>query len=69
MQAERRTRYGVVTDSRIAVKSGPGTEYTAEFSLHEGAEVRVEARRADWVRIAVTDKLQGWVPASSVLEI
>lgn len=60
---------GVIAESRVAVMSGPGADYTAEFSLHEGAEVRVEARRTDWVRIAATDKLQGWIPSKSLISI
>jgi uncharacterized protein YraI len=63
------TQHGVVATSRVGVMSGPGPDYTAEFSLHEGAEVRIESQRADWVRIAVTDQLRGWVPASSLLAI
>jgi tetratricopeptide (TPR) repeat protein len=65
----RGVHYGVVADSRVAVMSGPGSDYTAEFSLHEGAEVRIETQRNDWVRIAVTDELEGWVPAKSVVGI
>ena len=67
VNAVRGVERGVIAESRVAVMSGPGTDYTAEFSLHEGAEVRVEARRADWVRIAATDKLQGWIPAKSLI--
>lgn len=69
VRAVRGTQHGVIAESRVAVMSGPGPEYTAEFSLHEGAEVRVEAQRSDWVRIAVTDQLRGWVPAGSIIGI
>jgi tetratricopeptide (TPR) repeat protein len=69
VHAVRGVRHGVVADSRVAVMSGPGADYTAEFSLHEGAEVRIESQRNDWVRIAVTDALRGWVPARSVVGI
>jgi tetratricopeptide (TPR) repeat protein len=69
VHAVRGVRHGVVTESRVAVMSGPGSDYTAEFSLHEGAEVRIESQRNDWVRITVTDALRGWVPARSVVGI
>lgn len=60
---------GVVTASRVAVMSGPGKDYTAEFSLHEGSEVRIEAQRSDWLRISVGGKLHGWIPAAGLVRI
>lgn len=59
----------VIGESRIAVMSGPGGDYTAEFSLHEGAEVRVQSRRTDWAHVYVTDQLHGWVPSRSLIGI
>jgi tetratricopeptide (TPR) repeat protein len=64
-----RVEHGVVAVSRLPVTSGPGTTYTTEFSLHEGADVRIESRRDDWLRISVNRTLRGWVPAASVLLI
>ena len=64
-----RVERGVVAVSRLPVTSGPGATYTTEFSLHEGADVRVESRRDDWMRISVNRTLRGWVPAASVLLI
>lgn len=54
--------HAVVVASSIEVRSGPGTDYLIEFSLHTGAEVRVLERRSAWVRIALPGNLQGWVP-------
>lgn len=60
---------GVVSASRVAVMSGPGKDYTAEFSLHEGTEVRIESQRSEWLRISVGGKLHGWIPATSLVRI
>jgi len=60
---------GVVGVPRLPVTSGPGATYTTEFSLHEGADVRIESRRDDWLRISVNRTLRGWVPASGILTI
>ena len=60
---------GVVKVSKVEVTSGPGSSYTAEFSLHEGAELRVEERRGPWVRVSLGEKLHGWVPAASIVSI
>jgi hypothetical protein len=65
----RRVKHGVVTVSKVDVTSGPGRSYTPEFSLHEGAEVRIEERRPDWLRVSVGEKLRGWVPAASLVQI
>jgi hypothetical protein len=69
VHAVRGVQRGVVAPSRIAVMSGPGQDYTTEFSLHEGAEVRIEVRRPDWLRISVGGQLRGWVPAESIIQI
>jgi tetratricopeptide (TPR) repeat protein len=69
VHAVRGVQRGVVSPSRISVMSGPGADYTAEFSLHEGAEVRIEVQRPDWLRISVGRQLRGWVPAESIIPI
>jgi len=69
VRAVRGVERAVIGDSRVAVMSGPGNDYTAEFSLHEGAEVRVETRRTDWSHVFVTDQLHGWVPSRSLIGI
>lgn len=66
IHAVRGVRRGVVVDSKVAVTSGPGPSYTTEFSLHEGAELRIEERRGDWLRVSLGEKMHGWVPAASV---
>ena len=69
VQATRGVERGVVTASKVDVTSGPGKTYTTEFSLHEGAEVRIERAREGWLRVSVSEKLRGWVPASSLVRI
>jgi hypothetical protein len=57
---------GVVVAQAVEVRSGPGEDYLAEFTLHTGAEIQVLAQRDDWVRIALPGDLQGWVPGEAV---
>ncbi|MCP4542339.1 MAG: tetratricopeptide repeat protein [Chloroflexi bacterium] len=59
----------VVVAQSVEVRSGPGTDYLAEFSLHTGAEVRVLEQRDDWARIALPGDLQGWVPGETVKKL
>jgi tetratricopeptide (TPR) repeat protein len=66
VRSERFVRSGVVVADEIQAMSGPGTDYTQEFKLHEGTEVRIEVQRPDWLRISVGGKLRGWVPVDGV---
>jgi uncharacterized protein YgiM (DUF1202 family) len=51
----------------VGVTSGPGAQYTAEFTLHGGTEVDLIEMRGSWVRLALpSSEMEGWVPASAV---
>jgi hypothetical protein len=54
---------GIVNESSIRVRSGPGTNYNAVGGLSRGAEVQVMGRNeaADWVQIVDQEGLLGWV--------
>ncbi len=55
---------GVVTVAIVDVVSGPGPQYSEEFTLQSGAQVRLTGSRHGWWRIALPGgELQGWVPA------
>jgi len=56
----------VVVAPAVEVRSGPGQDYLAEFTLHAGAEVRILDRREGWTRIALPGDLQGWAPGDAV---
>jgi hypothetical protein len=66
---DARHPHGVITATSVEVKSGPGTDYIAEFSLHSGAEIRVLEYRSGWTRIALPGDLQGWVPGDAVEQV
>lgn len=59
----------VVVATEAAVHSGPGDSYLIEFILYAGAEVRVIEQREEWLRIALSGDLQGWVPHNAVIEL
>lgn len=56
----------VVVDQEVEVRSGPGSDYSLAFRIHEGLQVRVSERRPDWVRIDLGGELVGWVPMASL---
>ncbi|MGD8395302.1 MAG: tetratricopeptide repeat protein [Candidatus Eiseniibacteriota bacterium] len=59
----------VVVAPTVPVRTGPGAEDTARFTLHEGTRVELRREAAGWIEIRLTDELFGWVPAGTVLEI
>lgn len=52
----------VVLGAEVEVVSGPGTDYTVEFLLHEGTEVLLREDRGDWAQVELPGGLSGWVP-------
>ena len=58
---------GVVTVTAIEVVGGPGPQYSEEFALYSGAQVRIADYRHGWLRIELPGgELQGWVPSHAV---
>ena len=66
MVVENSQPEAVVVDQEVNVTSGPGTQYVTEFALHNGTEARLLETRGNWVRLALSDELQGWVPANAI---
>ena len=61
---------GVVVAESVDVVSGPGPQYAEEFTLHSGAQVRLDDSRHGWVRVALPGgELQGWVPAHAIEKV
>jgi len=59
----------VIVANNVEIRSGPGTDYLTEFTLHAGAEVRVIEARDEWLRIALPGDLQGWGPVDAVVMV
>ena len=58
---------GVVTVRTVEVLSGPGPQYSEEFTLHSGAQVRLVDSRHGWLRVALPGgELQGWAPSHAI---
>jgi tetratricopeptide (TPR) repeat protein len=55
-------RDAVLVVPQAEARSGPGPEYTALFTIHEGAEFAVEDERRAWCMISMGGNLHGWVP-------
>ena len=58
---------GVVTLEAVEVRDGPGWQFSEEFIVHSGAQVRMNDSRHGWVEVSLPGgELQGWVPASAL---
>ena len=58
---------GVVTAESVDALSGPGFQYSEEFTLHSGAQVRLLDARQGWLHVALPGgEIRGWMPAHAV---
>lgn len=58
--------YGVVTDQKVSVFSGPSKTQQPLFNVHEGAEFKVLDMADHWLNIQFNNGLKGWVETVSV---
>jgi tetratricopeptide (TPR) repeat protein len=56
-----RIPFAVVLPDMVAVKEGADPNYRTTFSVHAGLRVRLLERDQDWVRIRLSNGLEGWV--------
>ncbi|MFH1009632.1 MAG: tetratricopeptide repeat protein [bacterium] len=61
--------YGVITATKVDVKSAPDEASKDVFALHEGLKVRIRANLAGWLNIELADGRQGWIPAVEAEQI
>jgi uncharacterized protein YgiM (DUF1202 family) len=57
--------FGLVSNSRVRVRGGPGDFHSEVVRLDQGAVVRVVARKGDWLEVHVPGGLPLWVAAKS----
>jgi hypothetical protein len=64
-----RAHDAVVVTTSVPVREGPQEGSKAPFEVHEGLKVRVLDQEGAYRRVRLGNGLQGWVPATSVVEI
>jgi tetratricopeptide (TPR) repeat protein len=55
---------GIVIEQKVDIRSGPGTENIAVFTIHEGIKVRVLGSTDDWYQISLPNGWSGWLQQS-----
>jgi tetratricopeptide (TPR) repeat protein len=57
---------GIVVAQKIDIRSGPGDENIAVFTLHEGTKVRVHESNHGWYQISLPNGWSGWLQQKSL---
>lgn len=66
IQDEQSNRHGIILSSNVTILSAPNENSTDMFILHEGAKVKLDDHREDWVRISLPDGKSGWIRKTHV---
>ena len=53
---------GIVVGQKVDIRSGPGMENIAVFTIHEGIKVRVRESSSGWYQIILPNGWSGWLP-------
>jgi tetratricopeptide (TPR) repeat protein len=56
----------VVVEQKVDVRSGPGLENIAVFTIHEGITVRVHGSNNGWYQISLPNGWSGWLRKDSI---
>jgi hypothetical protein len=57
---------GVLIATQAEVRSGPGKDYTLQFTGHEGLEFQINEEAEGWYRILLPNGVKGWIPKETV---
>lgn len=57
---------GVLIAPQAEVRSGPGGDYTLQFTGHEGLEFQINEQAEGWYRISLPNGVKGWIPKEAV---
>ena len=54
---------------KVEARTGPGDGYSTVFEIHEGAKVRIQREKLDWVEIKLPNQVIGWVMQKDLTRI
>ena len=61
------TEPAVIVVPEVNVATGPGDQFAAQFTLHNGAEVQLVEARGQWAKLALPGgETTGWLPADAI---
>jgi tetratricopeptide (TPR) repeat protein len=59
----------VMVSARTTLRQGPSTDHPPAFDVREGIRVKVLGEDAGWLKVRLTDGLEGWAPPGSAERI
>jgi len=62
-------RVAMVKAEEVTLYSGPGFGQAALFRVHAGLELRIVERRRDWLQVAASSQVAGWIEADKLMLI
>ena len=69
VQLEDHTRHAIVLDDKVPVREAPQGIATKAFDIHAGLKVTIAAREDKWVKIRLSNGLEGWVRSAAIGEL
>ena len=60
---------GIVLDDEVGVRESADQSSIARTVIHGGLEVEITGREPGWLRIELANRVEGWVPASTIGEL
>ena len=60
---------GVVIAEETDVRSGPGDDYTLQFTAHEGLEFQIKEQQEGWYLIVLPNGIMGWLQKQTIEKI
>jgi tetratricopeptide (TPR) repeat protein len=62
-------RAAIVVKEEVPVYSGPNTDSTLQFKIHEGTRISTGEARPGWIQIRLPGDLSGWIAEGSMERI
>jgi tetratricopeptide (TPR) repeat protein len=56
-----RVAQGVILPDSVQIKEGPDPNYQTLFAVHAGLKVRISEKEQDWLRVHLSNGLEGWM--------
>jgi tetratricopeptide (TPR) repeat protein len=61
-----RVKLGVVTGDQVVMREGPDERRAERGVLHPGLRVRIRGEDQEWIRVRLSNGVDGWVPRGSI---
>lgn len=61
-----RVNSGIVLDDQVVMREGADERFAERGLLHPGLRVRIEQNQGDWLRVQLSNGVDGWVPRTSI---